>query len=128
MGELALLAVRAEAKPGAGRALGDVAASRAELTRRPPIDDQPGALVSPAGDDRGPREFEQVRLDGREVSDGDRDRLEPPASARIGGPARNAVDLGGQPHLVHGVEYRRAAARPPWPAWKTRSSSNGTGS
>jgi hypothetical protein len=107
-----LLTVRAEAQPGSCRALGDVAAGRAELTRRSPVDDQPGSLVSPTGNHRLPREFEQVRLDGRKVSDSDRHRLETPASARIGGLAGNAMDLGGQSHLVHGVEYPRDGAGP----------------
>lgn len=105
-------AARTEPQPGPRGALGDVAAGRAELTRRLPVDDEPRALVAPAGDDSRPRKLEQVRLDGREIADRDRDGLEPSAAARIGGLAGDAVDLRRQPHFVHGVEYRRAAAEP----------------
>jgi hypothetical protein len=82
------------------------------LPRRSPIDDEPGSFVRSAGDHRVPGEFEQVRLDGREISDGDGDGLEPSASLDIRSLARDAVDLGGQPHLVHGVEYRRVSVGP----------------
>ncbi len=101
--------MRAEAQPGSRGAPGDVAARCADLARRLPVDDEPGALVRSAADDRGPREFEQIRLDGREVADRDRDGLEPSAAAGVRGPARDAVDLGGQTDLVPGAEYRRAA-------------------
>jgi len=64
------------------------------------------ALVEAAGDRGLPGELEEIRFDGGEVSDDDRDGLESSASARVHGLARDPENLGGQSELVHESEYR----------------------
>lgn len=100
--------MRAKAQPRPCGALRHIAATSAELPGGPPLDDQPGTFIESALDRSAPGKFEKIRLDRREIPDDDGHRLEPSTSVRFCGLARNAVDLRGQSHLVHGSSIEAA--------------------
>jgi hypothetical protein len=104
------VAARAQPQPRTRGALRDLAAGRARLPHGAPFDRNARSFVAGAFDGGFPREGDQVRLDAGELAHDERHRLELSASARVGGFARDPVDVRREPGLVH--QGRRASAVP----------------